>query len=44
MRTLKQRLADGELVRSFALGRMVHPLLVEMYAQAGDYGAFWIDE
>ena len=44
VRTIKERLAAGELVRTFAMGRMVHPLMEEMYAEAGDYHGFWIDE
>ncbi len=44
VRTIKERLAAGELVRTFAMGRMVHPLMVEMYALAGSYHGFWIDE
>jgi 2-keto-3-deoxy-L-rhamnonate aldolase RhmA len=44
IRTIKQRLAEGELVRTFALGRLVHPLVVEMFALADDYHGFWIDE
>jgi 2-keto-3-deoxy-L-rhamnonate aldolase RhmA len=39
----KQRLRDGETLRLFALGRIVHPLFIEMFAQAGGYDGFWID-
>jgi 2-dehydro-3-deoxyglucarate aldolase/4-hydroxy-2-oxoheptanedioate aldolase len=41
--SLKSRLANGESLRVFSLGRMTHPILVEMFAQAGGYDGFWID-
>jgi 2-dehydro-3-deoxyglucarate aldolase/4-hydroxy-2-oxoheptanedioate aldolase len=40
----KQLLADGELIRVFALGRVPHPIVVEMYALAGGYHGFWLDQ
>lgn len=42
-RTFNERLASGETVRVFALGRIVHPVVVEMYALAGGYHGFWFD-
>ena len=39
----KVRLAAGEKLRAFTLGRITHPILVEMFAQAGGYDGFWID-
>jgi 4-hydroxy-2-oxoheptanedioate aldolase len=42
-KNFKQRLRAGETVRVFSLGRIVHPLFIEMFAQAGGYDGFWID-
>lgn len=39
----KVRLAAGEKLRAFTLGRITHPILVDMFAQAGGYDGFWID-
>ena len=41
--SFKSRLAAGETLRVFSLGRIPHPILVEMFAQSGDYDGFWID-
>ncbi len=41
--SFKRRLADGDTLRVFTLGRITHPILVEMFAQAGGYDGFWID-
>lgn len=40
---IKQRLRNGDTLRLFSLGRITHPILVEMFAQAGGYDGFWID-
>ncbi|WP_437201296.1 HpcH/HpaI aldolase family protein [Planctomicrobium sp. SH664] len=42
-RTLKQRLAAGERVNVFAIGRAYHPTQLEMYAIHGGFHGFWID-
>lgn len=42
-RSFKQRLAEDELIRLFALGRIPHPVLVEMCALAGGYDSLWLD-
>lgn len=42
--SLKQRLAAGELVRVFCAGRVPHPTVIEMFALAGGYDGFWIDQ
>lgn len=34
----------NELVPLFALGRIVHPVLVEMFGLAGGYRGFWFDQ
>lgn len=44
MRTIKERLAAGEIINTFAVGRFVDPVIVEMFALAGGYQAFWIDQ
>ncbi len=44
MKTFKERLAANEVIRVFALGRLVHPLLVEMYGLAGGYHGLWVDQ
>lgn len=44
MITLKQRLASGERVNVFALSRVFHPNLIEIYAQHGGFHGFWIDD
>jgi 2-dehydro-3-deoxyglucarate aldolase/4-hydroxy-2-oxoheptanedioate aldolase len=41
---LKQALADGRLVRVFALGQLCHPKLVEMVGLAGGFDAVWLDQ
>ncbi|MGE0758090.1 MAG: HpcH/HpaI aldolase/citrate lyase family protein [Pirellulaceae bacterium] len=43
MKTFKQRMAEGETLRVFSLGRIVHPLFIEMFAQIGGYDGFWVD-
>lgn len=43
LRTFKQRLAENELIRLFALGRIPHPILVEMFGLTGAYQGFWMD-
>jgi 2-keto-3-deoxy-L-rhamnonate aldolase RhmA len=42
-RTFKQRLAENELTPLFALGRIPHPVLIDMFALAGGYAGFWLD-
>lgn len=44
MPTIKQRLAAGELVRCFSLGRLIHPVVVDLFALAGGYHGFWLDQ
>jgi 2-dehydro-3-deoxyglucarate aldolase/4-hydroxy-2-oxoheptanedioate aldolase len=43
MRSFKQRLAAGETLRLFAIGRIVHPVVIEMFRLGGGYDGFWID-
>ena len=44
MQTFKERLAADEVVRVFALGRLVQPLLVEMFGLADGYHGLWVDQ
>lgn len=44
MRTLKQRLAEGERTPVFAVARLAHPLLIEMFGIVGGYRGFWVDQ
>lgn len=43
IKSFKQQLAEGTTLRVFSLGRIVHPLFIEMFAQAGGYHGFWVD-
>lgn len=42
-RSFKQMLAERQMVRVFALGRVIHPILIEMFGLAGGYHGFWLD-
>ena len=42
-KTFKERLATGDLIRTFALGRVIHPVVIEMYGLAGGFHGFWLD-
>jgi 2-keto-3-deoxy-L-rhamnonate aldolase RhmA len=42
-KSFKQRLQEGATLRVFSLGRIVHPLFIEMFAQTGGYDGFWMD-
>lgn len=39
----KELLATDELIRVFCLGRVVHPIMIEMFSLAGGYQGFWLD-
>ena len=43
-RTFKQLLATDELIPLFAVGRVVHPVVVEIYGLAGGFRGFWLDQ
>ena len=43
-KSFKEQLASDELIRVFAIGRIAHPIIVEMFGLAGDYHGFWIDQ
>jgi 4-hydroxy-2-oxoheptanedioate aldolase len=40
----KQKLAEGELVRLFAYGRIPSPVVIELFGLAGGFHGFWIDQ
>jgi len=42
--TFKELLASDEVIRTFALARVPHPIVVEMFALAGGYHGFWLDQ
>lgn len=44
MTSLKSRLQRGERVNVFAIGRIFHPNIIEMYGIHGGFQGFWIDE
>lgn len=44
LRSFKQMLQTDELIRVFALGRVLNPVLVEMFGLAGGYHGFWLDQ
>jgi 2-keto-3-deoxy-L-rhamnonate aldolase RhmA len=41
---LKALLAEGRVVKVFALGQLCHPKLVEMAAWSGGFDAVWLDQ
>jgi 4-hydroxy-2-oxoheptanedioate aldolase len=43
MPRIKQLLADGLMVRVFALGQLLSPKLVEIVGEHGDFDALWLD-
>jgi 4-hydroxy-2-oxoheptanedioate aldolase len=40
----REILAAGELARLFAIGRLLHPILIDMYGLAGGFHGFWLDQ
>jgi len=42
--SFKKLLAAGERVPTFALARIVHPIVIEMFGLAGGYRGFWLDQ
>ena len=42
--TFKQMLASGQVMPVFAVGRIAHPIVIEMFALAGGYRGFWLDQ
>lgn len=44
MTTFKSLLASDRLIRVFAVARIVHPVLIDLFGFAGGYDGFWIDQ
>ena len=44
MSRFRELLAKGELVRVFALGRLLHPVTIDMFGLAGGFHGFWLDQ
>jgi 4-hydroxy-2-oxoheptanedioate aldolase len=42
--SLKLMLAAGEVVPVFAVARIAHPIVIDMFALAGGYRGFWLDQ
>lgn len=42
--SLKERLAAGQLCRVFALSRIVHPVVIELFGCVGGFHGFWLDQ
>ena len=43
-RTFKQMLSAGETMCVFAIARVMHPMLIEVFARAGGFDGFWLDQ
>ena len=44
MKRFKELLAGDELIPLFATGRVIHPVVIEIFGLAGGYRGFWIDQ
>lgn len=44
MKRFKELLAEGTLIRTFATGRIPHPVIVEMFGLAGGFHGVWLDQ
>ena len=42
--TFKELLAGDDLIRVFALARVPHPVVIDVYALGGGYHGFWLDQ
>jgi 2-dehydro-3-deoxyglucarate aldolase/4-hydroxy-2-oxoheptanedioate aldolase len=43
-RRFKELLAEGKVVKVFSMARFIHPVVVDMFAIAGGYDGFWLDQ
>lgn len=43
-RRFKELLANNELCRIFCLGRLIHPVLVDLFGLGGGFDGFWLDQ
>ena len=44
LRTFKERLASDELIRIFAVGRLIHPVTFDLHGMVGGFHGIWIDQ
>jgi 2-dehydro-3-deoxyglucarate aldolase/4-hydroxy-2-oxoheptanedioate aldolase len=44
MSRFRELLAAGEVVRVFALGRILHPVTIDLFGLAGGFHGFWLDQ
>ncbi len=42
--TFKSRLAAGELIRVFSVGRLIHPIVFDLHGMIGGFHGIWIDQ
>jgi len=42
-KSLKEKLASGELVRVFCVGQLCHPKVVEIVGWHGGFDGIWLD-
>lgn len=43
-KSFKKMLAEGQFVRAFSMGRVIHPVIIDMFGLAGGYDGFWLDQ
>ncbi len=43
-KTFKELLANNELCRIFSVGRLIHPVVIDLFGLAGGFHGFWIDQ
>ena len=43
-RRFKEILAKNELCRLFALGRLINPVLIDLFGLAGGFDGIWLDQ
>src|ERR1700758_1746371 len=43
MPRIKQLLADGQIVRTFGVGQLMSPKLIEIVGEHGEFDALWLD-
>lgn len=42
--SFKQLLAEDRFIRLFSMGRIIHPVMIDMFGLAGGYDGFWLDQ
>lgn len=43
-RRFKELMAEGHVCRVFAIGRIIHPVVIDLFGLAGGYDGFWMDQ